>query len=131
MVVTRKNILRIHGTLLILIGLAASINATIGARFNLGTYNFLFSNKVAYIGLLQAYLLAVLTGIVLWIGSQKKNRKKWNRIGCLFHIFILIVYAQYWEFFITLPEGEITRNAGFTFHISFFALEFWAGFLKK
>lgn len=106
MEIKRKYILRIHGTLLMLVGIAASINATLGVRYGMGSYTFLQNNEVGYIGLLQAYLLAVLTGIVLWTGSYLDNRKKWNRIGSLFHFFILIVYALYWNFFTTLPGGE-------------------------
>ena len=127
----RKYILRIHGTFLMLVGIVASINATLGVQYGMGSYSFLESNKVGYIGLLQAYLLAILTGIVLWTGSYLDNRKNWNRIGCLFHFFIMIVYALYWNFFTTLPSGEITRNIGFTFHIIFFTVELWAGSFTK
>jgi hypothetical protein len=127
----RKYILRIHGTLLILVGIAASINATLGAGYGMGSYTFLQHNEVGYIGLLQAYLLALLTGIVLWTGSYADNRKKWNRIGCLFHFFLLMVYAICWNFFPTLPGGEITRNIGFGFHIIFFTIELWAGIISK
>lgn len=128
---TRKYILRVHGTFLILVGIAASINATLGVYYGMGSYRFLETNKVGYIGLLQAYLLAILTGTVLWVGSSLENRKKWNQIGCLFHFFILIVYVLNWGFFTTLPGGEMTRNIGFSFHVLFFSVEFWAGFLKK
>jgi hypothetical protein len=128
---TRKYILRVHGTLLMLVGIAATINATLGAWYGKGSYSFLQTDKVGYIGLLQAYLLAVLTGIVLWTGSYIDNRRKWNRIGCLFHFFLLIVYALHWNFFTTLPGGEITRNIGFTFHIVFFTIECWAGVLTN
>ncbi|WP_291143914.1 hypothetical protein [Flavobacterium sp. UBA7680] len=127
----RKNLLRIHGVLLILIGISAAINTTVGVHFNRGLYHFLYTNKLAFIGLFQAYLLVVLIGIVLWLGSQKKNRKKWNRIGCLFHFFILILYVQYWDFFISLYEEENTTLINFTFHLTFFSLELWAGFAKS
>jgi hypothetical protein len=128
---TRKNILRIHGSLLIAMGIAMSIYSTLGMKYGIGTYNFLENNKLGHVGLLQAYLLAALTGTVLWIGSYQDGRKKWNRIGALFHFLILIVYLLHWDFFPTLPSGEGIRNAGVTFHIVFFSLEFWAGVISK
>ncbi|WP_338157239.1 hypothetical protein [Leptospira interrogans] len=41
---------------------------------------------------------------------QEGNKKKWNRIGALFHLFILVVYIFHWNFFATLPNGEATRS---------------------
>ncbi|EKO23614.1 hypothetical protein FH589_01885 (plasmid) [Leptospira interrogans] len=43
---------------------------------------------------------------------QEGNKKKWNRIGALFHLFILVVYIFHWNFFATLPNGEATRSMG-------------------
>jgi hypothetical protein len=126
---TSKVILRLHGTVLILIGIALNINASMGAWYGIGNFSFLHANTLGFCGLSQAYMLCILTGIVLWTGSYAEKRKKWNRIGCLFHLFLLIEYAIFWNFFPTLPGGAQIRNAGFAFHIIFFLLEFWAGVL--
>jgi hypothetical protein len=128
---TRKRILRIHGTLLIVMGIAIGIYSTIGMLYGVGNFSFLHTDKLGHVGLLQAYLLAALTGLVLWTGSYQEDRKKWNRIGALFHFFILIVYIIHWSFLDTLPNGEFTKYAGLTFHLTFLCLESWCGFLSK
>ncbi|EKO32253.1 hypothetical protein [Leptospira santarosai] len=128
---TRIVILRVHGTLLIAIGFMMSIVSTLGL-YGTGPYSFLSSHNLGHVGLIQAYLLACLTGIVLWMGShQEGNKKKWNRIGALFHFFILVVYVFHWNFFATLPNGVATRSVGVSFHILFLALEGWAGSFSK
>ncbi|AJR16587.1 hypothetical protein LIL_30048 (plasmid) [Leptospira interrogans serovar Linhai str. 56609] len=128
---TRIMILRTHGTLLIAMGFAMSIISTLGL-FGIGPYSFLNNHNLGHVGLIQAYLLAGLTGIVLWMGSyQEGNKKKWNRIGALFHLFILVVYIFHWNFFATLPNGEATRSMGVTFHIVFLVLEVWASLFSK
>ncbi|EMK24984.1 hypothetical protein LEP1GSC008_3162 [Leptospira kirschneri serovar Bulgarica str. Nikolaevo] len=128
---TRIMILRVHGTLLIAMGFAVSIISTLGL-FGTGPYSFLYNHNLGHVGLIQAYLLAGLTCIVLWMGSyQEGNKKKWNRVGALFHFFILIVYIFHWNFFATLPNGEATRNMDVMFHIVFLVLEGWAGLFSK
>ena len=50
---TRKNILRIHGSILIVIGIALTVNATIGTYLGVGKFNFLKDNELALVGLFQ------------------------------------------------------------------------------
>ncbi|EMY76656.1 hypothetical protein LEP1GSC060_0303 [Leptospira weilii serovar Ranarum str. ICFT] len=108
-------------------GFMMSIISTLGL-YGTGPYSFLSDHNLGHVGLIQAYLLAGLTGIVLWTGSyQVGNKKKWNRIGALFHVFILVVYVFHWNFFATLPNGVATRSMGVSFHILFLFLEGWAG----
>ncbi len=128
---TRKIILRVHGTLLVVMGIAISIYSTIGMLYGIGNFSFLQADRLGHVGLLQAYELAALTGIVLWMGSYQEGRRKWNRIGALFHFFILIVYVIHWNFLTTLPNGEVTRNIGVTFHLVFLCVESWAGLFSK
>ncbi|MBA3663775.1 MAG: hypothetical protein H0W61_06150 [Bacteroidetes bacterium] len=127
----RKIILRTHGTLLIVMGIAIGIYSTIGTLYGIGNFAFLHENRLGHVGLLQAYELAALTGIVLWMGSYQENKRNWNRIGALFHFFILIVYIIHWDFLTTLPNGELTRNIGATFHLVFLGVESWAGLFSK
>lgn len=127
----RKYLLRVHGTSLMLVGIAAGINATLGAWYGKGSYSFLQTDKVGYIGLLQAYLLAMLTGIVLWTGSYIENRKKWNRIGCLFHFFCLL-FTHFIG--ISLPHCPVVKLPGILglhFTSSFLLWNFGQGFLQK
>ncbi len=131
MEVIRKTILRVHGTLLIVMGIVIAIYSTIGTLYGIGNFSFLHDNRLGHVGLLQAYELALLTGIVLWMGSYQENKRNWNRIGALFHFFILIVYVIHWDFLTTLPNGEQTRNIGATFHLIFLCVESWAGLFSK
>lgn len=112
-------------------GTAISIYSTIGTLYGTGNFSFLHENPLGHVGLLQAYELAVLTGIVLWMGSYQENKRNWNYIGALFHFFILIVYMIHWDFLTTLPNGEMTRNLGVTFHLAFLCLEGCAGLFAK
>jgi hypothetical protein len=112
-------------------GIAIGIYSTIGMWYGVGKFSFLQADKLGHVGLLQAYLLAALVGIVLWMGSYQNNRKKWNRIGALLHLCILVVYAIHWNFLATMPDGEAIRNGGFAFHLAFLSLECWCGFFSK
>lgn len=108
-------------------GIAIGIYSTIGTLYEIGNFSFLHNNPLAHVGLLQAYELAALTGIVLWMGSYQKTKRNWNLIGALFHFFVLIVYVIHWNLFTTFPNGEIIRNIGATFHLVFLCIESWAG----
>ncbi|MBM4166360.1 MAG: hypothetical protein FJ218_05525 [Ignavibacteria bacterium] len=127
---TRKKILRIHGTLLIVMGVAMAINCTIGMMQGIGLYKFLQTDKMGHVGLYQAYLLAGLIGVVLWTGSFQERVRKWNRIGALFHALVLTVYVIHWSFFLTIDNGEFMRNSGVVFHLVFLSLESYAVFFK-
>ena len=127
----RKIVLRVHGTLLIVMGFSMSVYSTIGMLYGVGNFGFLQTDRLGHVGLLQAYELAALTGIVLWMGSYQNNKRNWNRIGALFHFCILIAYVLHWNFLTTLPNGEMTRNGGVTFHLVFLCVESWAGLFSK
>ncbi len=79
---TRKKILRIHGSILILIGIALTVNSTLGTYLGIGKFSFLQNNEFALVGLFQAYLLMSIIGVALWIGSTSSEVRK-------FHIFVL------------------------------------------
>lgn len=126
----RKNTLRIHGALLTMMGIVMSTYFTL-SLYETGTYNFLQADKLEHVELTAAYLLAVLTGIVLWAGSYQKNKKKWNRTGAFFHFFMLIIYCIHWNFFKALTDNEATKNAIVTFHLFFLVFETFCGFFSK
>ena len=127
----RQKILTIHGTVTIIVGTFFSISSTIGMSSGIGPLGMLQENKLGHVGLMQAYMLFALIGVVLIMGSRQENVKKWNRIGALAHALILIVYLIHWNFFPTLENGESMRMGGVVFHLIFLTTETWAGFISK
>ena len=127
----RQKILKIHGIVAVIVGTFFSISSTIGMSSGIGPLGMLQENKLGHVGLMQAYMLFALIGVVLIMGSRQENVKKWNRIGALAHALILIVYLIHWNFFPTLENGEIMRMGGVVFHLIFLTTETWAGFISK
>jgi len=127
----RKQILRIHGTFAIVAGSFFAIASTVGMLYGIGPLGLLQESKLGHVGLMQAYMLFALIGAVLLMGSRQENVKKWNRVGAMAHVLILIVYVIHWNFFPTLENGEFMRMGGLVFHLTFLTLESWAGFFSK
>ena len=83
----RRRILRIHGTFLFFLTIAATINTLVGWMYGTGLYALWHEQQFAAVGLFQAYLLMFVVGIVLWVGSaQPSDLWKWDLIGLLAHI---------------------------------------------
>ncbi len=103
----RKKLLRVHGSILIFIGVALTINSTIGTYLGIGIFSFLQKNEFALIGLFQAYLLMAVIGIVLWMGSTQENMRKWHLIGALAHIPPLTAIIMFWSHFVSMEVDSI------------------------
>ena len=127
----RKKILKIHGTVAIIAGTFFSIASSIGMSYGIGPLGMLQENRLGHVGLMQAYMLFALIGVVLLMGSRQENVKNWNRIGAFAHALILIVYIIHWNFFPTIENGEFMRIGGLVFHLTFLSMESWAGFILK
>jgi hypothetical protein len=85
--VMRRRILRIHGTFLFFLTIAATINTMVGWSLGKGVYALWHEQQFAAAGLFQAYLLMFVVGIVLWLGSnQQSDLWKWDLIGLLAHL---------------------------------------------
>ena len=83
----RRRILRIHGTFLFFLTIAATINTMVGWALGKGLYALWHEQQFAAAGLFQAYLLMFVVGIVLWLGStQPGDLWKWDLIGLLAHL---------------------------------------------
>ena len=96
---TRKKVLRIHGSILILIGIALTINSTIGTYVGVGIFSFLQDNEFALVGLFQAYLLMAIIGVALWLGTLNEGLRKWHIIGALAHIPPMAANIMFWHLF--------------------------------
>jgi|SRR5688572_13796807 len=83
----RRRILRIHGTFLFVLTIAATANTLIGWLLGKGPYALWHEQQFAAAGLFQAYLLMFVIGIVLWLGSKEEQGLwKWNLIAILAHL---------------------------------------------
>ena len=123
---TRRRILKIHGTALIGVGLANAVLSSVGAFWGIGLFGFLQAERIGHVGLIQAYLLAALFGVVLLLGARQAVPVVWDGIGLLVHLSILVAYVLYWDFFPAVAPGfEAIRYAAL-FHIAFAVLETWA-----
>ena len=123
---TRKKILRIHGSILIIIGIVLSVNSTIGTYLGVGKFSFLQDNEFALVGLFQAYLLMGIIGVALWIGSSTAGIRKFHIIGALAHLPPLAANIMFLHLFTGMGMTTIAA-IGTTFHCLFIGIETVAG----
>lgn len=79
-------VLRGHGTFLLLLTALMLVMSTVGTFRGAGPFAFLHPNRLAHVGLFQAYALMMVVGIVLWMGSYDARPLKWDVIGLLAHL---------------------------------------------
>jgi hypothetical protein len=95
-----------------LVGSAAAVGSTYGMLTGAGVLGFLQAHPIGHAGLVQAYLLAAVIGIVLWKGAREADPRFYHCIGALVHIAILSAYAFHWDLFPEIsPRGATLRNA--------------------
>ncbi len=123
---TRKKILRIHGSILILIGIALTVNSTLGTYLGIGKFSFLQDNEFALVGLFQAYLLMSIIGVALWIGSTSTRVRKFHVIGALAHLPPLAANIMFWHLFSEMGMTTLAIIATI-FHCLFICIETLAG----
>jgi hypothetical protein len=125
----RRRVLRVHSVILIVVGGASAAVATIGWLMAVGPYAFLHDQRIGHVGLIQAYLLAMLLVVVLWLGSRQPTPVAWNAVGAGVQLCILVAYVLHWDFLPTLGPGMLTvRTFCLIVHIGLVLLETWAIF---
>jgi hypothetical protein len=75
----RRRLLRIHGTILALVALSSAVATTIGWMTGTGLFGFMQKNPMVWVGLIQAYLLMTIIAVLLVLGSDQANSRKWER----------------------------------------------------
>src|SRR5882724_2660529 len=81
----RRWLLRIHGTILTLVALGSALATTIGWMAGTGLFGFMQQNPMVWVGLIQAYLLMTIIAVLLILGADEANSRKWNVVGALAH----------------------------------------------
>ena len=125
----RKKILRIHGTLLVIVGIVMTVMITVGRLQGIGIFKFLHENQLASIGFFEAFLLASVLGLFLLHASTKENVRKWNLLAALIHVVLACTNIIFWNFY-EMVDGVIPGTIATIAHFVFIAVESWAG-LKK
>ena len=121
----RRRLLRIHGTILMLVALASAVATTIGWMTGTGVFGFMHQNPMVWVGLIQAYLLMTIIAGLLVIGSGQANPRKWNVVGALAHLPPLIAALSSLSVFESMGALGIVRIA-IAFHFVWLFLEAFA-----
>jgi hypothetical protein len=129
---SRTLVQRIHGTVMIALGLSLAIATTYSEKTGTGIYPFLQSNPIAQVGLLQAYLLMLVLGIAVWFGAiAGDNHWKWDVLAALAHIPPLIAVFLYWNVLASIPGQANTPFVSLAIHSFWISVEVLTIFLLK
>jgi hypothetical protein len=121
--IVRRRILRIHGTFLFFLTVAATINTMVGWSSGKGLYALWHEQQFAAVGLFQAYLLMFVIGIVLWLGSiQQNDLWKWDLIGLLAHLPPLATNFIFADLFASYGF-QSTSLVSITIHVIWISVE--------
>src|SRR3982074_1995059 len=112
----RRWLLRIHGTILALVALGSAVAITVGWMTGTGPFGFMQQNPMVWVGLIQAYLLMTIIAVLLILGSDQVNARKWNVVGALAHCAPLVAALSSLEVFESMGALGMVRVAiGFHF----------------
>ena len=121
----RRRLLRIHGTILVLVALGSAIATTVGWMTGSGLFGFMHQNPMVWVGLIQAYLLMAIIAVLLILGSGQANARKWNVVGALAHCAPLVAALSSLDVFESMGALGIVRVA-ITFHFVWLCVETFA-----
>src|SRR5258705_12529231 len=121
----RRWLLRIHGTILMLVALGSAVATTIGWKTGTGLFGFMRQNPMVWVGLIQAYLLMTIIAVLLVLGSGQANARKWNVVGALAHCAPLIAALFSLDVFKSMGALGTVRVA-IAFHVVWLCLETFA-----
>jgi hypothetical protein len=121
----RRRLLWVHGTILTLVALGSAAATTIGRMIGIGPFGFMQQNPMAWVGLIQAYLLITIIAVLLILGAGQANTRKWHVVGALAHAPPLIAALSSLDVFASMGVFGIVWIP-ITFHIVFLSLESFA-----
>jgi hypothetical protein len=105
----RRWLLRIHGTILMLVALGSAFATTAGWMTGAGLFGFMPQNPMVWVGLIQAYLLMAIIAVLLVLGSGQANARKWNAVGALAHCPPLIAALSSLAVFDSMGGSECSE----------------------
>jgi hypothetical protein len=121
----RRKLLRIHGTILTLVALAAAVATTIGFITGTGPFGFMQQNPMVWVMAVQGYLLMAIIAVLLILSSNHADTRKWHVVGALAHCPPLIAAFSSLDVFAPMGVGVVIWIP-ISFHIVFLCLEAFA-----
>jgi hypothetical protein len=122
----RRRVLRIHGSVLLVLTVANTIVTMVGWALGKGPFALWQQEQFAAVGLFQAYLLMFVVGIALWFGSlQEKDLWRWDLIGLMAHLPPLAVNFIFADL-LAAHNFQGTSIISITIHVIFISLESFA-----
>jgi len=121
----RRNLLRIHGTILSLVALASAVASTIGWITGTGFFGFMQQTPMVWVFAFQAYFLMTIIAVLLILGSNHADTRKWHVVGALAECAPMIVAFSSLDVFASMGRGAIAW-VPISFHVIFFCLEAFA-----
>ena len=118
----RRWLLRIHGTVLAFVALGSASATTFGWMTGTGLFGFMQQNPMVWVGLIQAYLLMTIIAVLLVLGSNQPDARKWNVVGALAHCPPLIAALSSLDVFASMQALGLVGVA-IAFHIFWLSLE--------
>lgn len=85
----RNNVLLVHGSFLLIVTGANTIQSISGLKSGTGIFGFLKSMPMVEVGLMQAYLLMMLIGIVLLMNVRSERSWRYDLLGASAHLIPL------------------------------------------
>jgi hypothetical protein len=85
----RNNVLLIHGLFLLIVTSVNTIASLVGLQTGEGMFAFIKTMPLAEVGLFQAYLLMMLTGLILLMNTRSEHSWKYDIVGVLAHLIPL------------------------------------------
>lgn len=115
-------LLKVHAGFLIVLTLALSGGAFLGVYGGAGPFAWTAEAQIAVPGLMQAYFLMLLVGIVMWVGAKAGDTRPFHWLGIGAHLVPLSLLPVFWG--ILAPYGATeTAPASFVIHGGWIAVE--------
>jgi hypothetical protein len=113
-----------------LVALGSAVATTAGWMTGTGLFGFMQQNPLAWVGLIQAYLLMTIIAVLLVLGSGEVRARKWNVVGALAHCAPLIAALSSLDVFESMGALGIARVA-IAFHFIWLCLETFAALIRS
>lgn len=123
---TLQKVQRIHGIFLVILAGAMALMSSYSQMTGNGIYGFLHELPIVQLGLLQAYLLMLIIGCTLIMGSSSPvTQIRWDIIGIVAHFVPLLALALYGYLFIEMDLSYVILLS-IAVHGTWIAIEFVA-----
>jgi hypothetical protein len=117
----RTNVTRVHAICLFVITIAATTGSTLGWKGR-GPLDVLASQPLGYVGLFQAYLLA----LVCLIGATRWPSRLWNAALLVAHLAPLSIIVIANDVFVSTNSQRMAYTVALLVHVPLILLETFA-----